>query len=191
MSMQDSVNWIDSRQQVLFEQLMQLSEINSGTQNLAGLDKIAAQFESLFAPLADEVEVLESRPLDRIDIEGNAITESFGKVLSFSKRATAPYKILLCGHMDTVFPADHLFQSPERVDPGTLRGPGVADMKGGILVMLTALESRRAAARPRQPQGAAGGPAAAQLGADTGGLRQVGKGAAEDPGRGGTTDGRM
>ncbi len=141
MILQDSVNWIDSRQDSLVKQLMGLSEINSGTQNLAGLNKISTEFVSLFSPLADEVEVLESQPSDRVDIEGNAITEKFGSMLSFTKRASAPFRVLLCGHMDTVFPADHPFQAPERIDQKTMRGPGVADMKGGILVMLTALEA--------------------------------------------------
>jgi len=141
MSVSDSVNWIDSRQDILVEQLMHLSEINSGTNNLAGLNKVSAEFVSLFSPLADEVEVLESQQADRVDIEGNAVTETFGSILSFTKRASAPFKVLLCGHMDTVFPQDHPFQVPERVDQATMRGPGVADMKGGILVMLTALEA--------------------------------------------------
>jgi glutamate carboxypeptidase len=42
--------------------------------------------------------------------------------------------------MDTVFPADHHFQTLRWLDDGTLNGPGVADMKGGIAVMLAALK---------------------------------------------------
>ncbi len=41
--------------------------------------------------------------------------------------------------MDTVFPADHAFQRLRWLDAETLNGPGVADMKGGIAVMLHAL----------------------------------------------------
>jgi glutamate carboxypeptidase len=47
-------------------------------------------------------------------------------------------QIALTGHYDTVFPASHPFQSPWR-EGELLRGPGVADMKGGIAVMLAAL----------------------------------------------------
>jgi glutamate carboxypeptidase len=48
-------------------------------------------------------------------------------------------QVLLTGHMDTVYGADHPFQALEWLDERTLRGPGVADMKGGLAVMLAAL----------------------------------------------------
>jgi len=54
-------------------------------------------------------------------------------------RPQANRRILLTGHMDTVFPADHAFQRLRWLDAETLNGPGVADMKGGIAVMLHAL----------------------------------------------------
>ena len=45
------------------------------------------------------------------------------------------------GHMDTVFGADHAFQETRWLEDGVLNGPGVADMKGGIAVMLAALKA--------------------------------------------------
>lgn len=141
MKLTDSLDWIESRQSELLEQLMQLSGMNSGTSNLSGLNKIADEFVSLFSPIADKLEILESDTLEQVDHEGNAGTKNYGKVLSFSKRPDAPVKVLLCGHMDTVFSEEHQFQSPERVSEDSIRGPGVADMKGGILVMLTALQA--------------------------------------------------
>jgi glutamate carboxypeptidase len=50
-------------------------------------------------------------------------------------------QLLLTGHMDTVYGADHPFQELDWLDQVTLRGPGVADMKGGLAVMLAALEA--------------------------------------------------
>jgi glutamate carboxypeptidase len=56
-------------------------------------------------------------------------------------RPEAPIQVLLSGHYDTVYDVDHPFQSCSQPDPETLRGPGVADMKGGIVVMLAALQT--------------------------------------------------
>jgi glutamate carboxypeptidase len=56
-------------------------------------------------------------------------------------RPTAPAQLLFTGHMDTVFAADHPFQETRWLEEGVLNGPGVADMKGGIAVMLAALKA--------------------------------------------------
>src|SRR5205085_3127348 len=52
-----------------------------------------------------------------------------------------PVQLLFTGHMDTVFAADHAFQETRWLEDGILNGPGVADMKGGISVMLAALKA--------------------------------------------------
>lgn len=135
------LNWIDSRKEFLLDTLMQLSAINSGTGNLTGLHDTQNALHSLFSPLADEVELDDSASVERTDHLGISSTQHYGKIISFSKRKKAPFQVLLSGHMDTVFPQEHSFQSPEKIDDHLLKGPGVADMKGGILVMLTALEA--------------------------------------------------
>jgi glutamate carboxypeptidase len=61
-------------------------------------------------------------------------------------------QLLFTGHMDTVYGADHPFQSVAWRQDGVLGGPGVADMKGGIAVLLAALRAVEAS------------PAAADLG---------------------------
>ncbi|HYZ49035.1 MAG TPA: hydrolase, partial [Sphingomonas sp.] len=61
-----------------------------------------------------------------------------------------PVQLLFTGHYDTVFGADHSFQTLRWLDDGRLNGPGVADMKGGLALMLAALkavETTPAAAR--------------------------------------------
>jgi glutamate carboxypeptidase len=50
-------------------------------------------------------------------------------------------QLLFTGHMDTVFGPDHAFQQTRWLEDGVLNGPGVADMKGGISVMLAALKA--------------------------------------------------
>ena len=64
-----------------------------------------------------------------------------GQHLHLTVRPEAPLQILLTGHMDTVFAVDHPFQALTWLDAGTLGGPGVADMKSGIAVMLAALRA--------------------------------------------------
>ncbi|MCX6956292.1 MAG: hydrolase, partial [Verrucomicrobia bacterium] len=55
-------------------------------------------------------------------------------------RPAAPLQLLFSGHYDTVYGADSSFQRCTLLDPDTLRGPGVSDMKGGLLVILAALQ---------------------------------------------------
>jgi glutamate carboxypeptidase len=74
-----------------------------------------------------------------IAADGSAFEKPHGQHLVVRVRPDANRRILLTGHMDTVFPADHAFQHQRWLDEETLNGPGVADMKGGIAVMLHAL----------------------------------------------------
>ena len=150
MSFKESCKWIDSRQEDLLSNLMRLSEINSGTSNLEGIRTVADYFRSYFSGTADSISEIQSQSREHTDISGNKIKEEFGNLLSFKKRTEAPIQVLLAGHMDTVFPLSHSFQTPKKLDENTLLGPGVADMKGGILVMLTALQAYEASNHSNQ-----------------------------------------
>ncbi len=136
-----SLQWIDQRQQVLLSELLQLSEINSGTFNLPGLNQTRDAFSELFTSTQAKLKIEKSARAQRTDLSGAIVTEEYGDILHFQKRPEAPLQVLLVGHMDTVFPLDHSFQCPSLINAETLQGPGVADMKGGILVMLTALQA--------------------------------------------------
>lgn len=145
MIVNDALAHIAAQKESMLEKLLALSALNSGTENIPGLEQMLEEFKQLFSPIADEIETLDPQSHDRVDHEGVKHTEKYGKILSVKKRTDAPVKVLLCGHMDTVFPSDHPFQQPQMIDNNTLRGPGVADMKGGLLVMLTALNAFEAA----------------------------------------------
>jgi glutamate carboxypeptidase len=69
------------------------------------------------------------------------VARPVAEALSIRKRPDAPLQILLVGHMDTVFAVDDAFQKPRYVSETILNGPGVADLKGGLVVMLKALEA--------------------------------------------------
>ncbi|WP_296720374.1 hydrolase [Erythrobacter sp.] len=123
----------------MLEQVQAWSAINTGTGNLAGLAAQAAALAEAFATLPGTIELVDPAPVTAIAADGTAFDKPHGQHLIVRVRPQANRRILLTGHMDTVFPADHAFQSRRWLDDDTLNGPGVADMKGGIAVMLHAL----------------------------------------------------
>ena len=124
--------------------------VNSGTRNLAGLATMAALLSDAFAGLPGDLSLVDPVPVESVGPDGAVSTIDHGKHLHLSVRPEAPVRMLLTGHMDTVYPVDHAFQTLRWQDDGHLNGPGVADMKGGLAVMLAALsavEASGAAAR--------------------------------------------
>lgn len=118
--------------------------VNSGTGNLAGLKTIAGMLADAFAVLPGTVRLVAPDPVESVDAAGQVQTIVRGDHLHVRVRPDAPVQLLLTGHMDTVFPADHPFQSLTWREPGVLNGPGTADMKGGIAVILAALTALEA-----------------------------------------------
>lgn len=92
-----------------------------------------------FSTLDADIETVPSDPRPAVTREGEKIEQPLGDMLRIVKRPQAAVRVLLTGHMDTVFAADHPFQSEKMIDEDTLNAPGAADMKGGLLVMLNAL----------------------------------------------------
>ncbi len=115
--------------------------VNSGSRNLAGLENMAALLADAFCALPGELRLLDPAPVDAIDGDGRAVALEHGRNLHLKVRPEAPVQLLLTGHMDTVFGADHAFQSIRETGRGILNGPGVADMKGGLALMLAALQA--------------------------------------------------
>lgn len=115
--------------------------INSGSSNLDGLKAMHGALAEAFSELGAEVETVPSHPHPIVTREGETVEQPVGDMLRLVKRPQAPVRVLLTGHMDTVFGADHPFQSEKFLDDDTLNAPGAADMKGGLLVMLNALKA--------------------------------------------------
>ena len=115
------------------------SAINSGSRELAGLARMAQALEPALAALPGDLErvALALTPVVRAD--GAVAETEHGVALRVRVRPEAPLQVALTGHYDTVFSSASPFQAPIRLDAETLNGPGVADMKGGIAVMLAAL----------------------------------------------------
>jgi len=123
----------------MLAQVQAWSAINTGTGNLPGLAQQAAALAEAFGVLPGTVELVDPAPVTAVAADGTAFDKPHGQHLVVRVRPQANRSILLTGHMDTVFPADHAFQHQRWLDDATLNGPGVADMKGGIAVMLHAL----------------------------------------------------
>ncbi|BBC72566.1 conserved hypothetical protein [Altererythrobacter sp. B11] len=117
------------------------SAINSGTRNLAGLAVQAGELADAFATLPGEVVLHDPAPVTAVDGEGREVELEHGRHLTLSVRPEAERRLLLTGHMDTVYPPDHPFQQGRWLDADTLNAPGAADMKGGIAVILAALQA--------------------------------------------------
>lgn len=113
--------------------------INTGTGNLEGLARQADALAEAFGALPGEIELREPAPVTAIDASGREIERAHGRHLVLSVRPEAERRVLLTGHMDTVYPADHPFQAAVWCDDDTLNAPGAADMKGGLAVILHAL----------------------------------------------------
>jgi len=118
--------------------LVRWAEINSGFDHAAGLARMLEALEHAFVPLP-------ARSTRLAPAHG-----ALSPTLSVRCRPEAPLQILLSGHYDTVFGANDAFQHCRPLAGDCINGPGLADMKGGIAVMLaalTAFETHPAAAQ--------------------------------------------
>jgi glutamate carboxypeptidase len=125
----------------MLAQVERWAAINTGTRNLDGLRAVARLLADEFATLPGEVSLVSGDPVESVAADGRISTIMHGDHLHLRVRPDAAVQMLFTGHMDTVFAADHPFQTMQWLEPGVLNGPGVADMKGGIAVMLAALKA--------------------------------------------------
>jgi glutamate carboxypeptidase len=111
--------------------LQRLVDQNSGTRNVEGVRAVATMMEAELVPLGFTVRWV---PMPATGRAGHLLAEHKGK----------GRHILLIGHLDTVFEKDSPFQKMERRGD-TVIGPGVSDMKGGLVIMLSALRAMKEA----------------------------------------------
>ena len=111
--------------------LKETVDINSGTMNFAGVRRVGAVFEREFKDLGFTTQW----------IDGAGFHRAGHLVASRGKRGP---RIVLIGHLDTVFADDSPFQSLQLTGPRAGSGPGSTDMKGGDVIMVHALRALRA-----------------------------------------------
>jgi len=119
---------VDSHRDESLALLERLVNINSGTMNFAGVRQVSDVLRAQFDALGFKTRWVEGAAFNRA---GHLVAEHPGP---------GP-KILLIGHLDTVFEPSSPFQKFERVNDSTARGPGVIDMKGGDVILLYALRA--------------------------------------------------
>lgn len=139
--LQPILRWIEEQQSEMATLLIQWASINSGSSNLSGLEHMLKEIVSAFNPFKAEKSSISLPDAPAWDSFGNREIRSLGRALLIRNRRKAPLRILLGGHMDTVFASSSKFQSCRRISNDQLEGPGVADMKGGLIVMLYALKA--------------------------------------------------
>lgn len=135
----DALQWIDEQLPAQRAELLQLCALNSGSFNAAGVDAVGERMRQRYAPLGAEVEQLELQAFRSTADDGSSRERPIGRALRLRKRPDAPLRVFFCGHMDTVYAVDSAFQHTVVQGEDRLNGPGVADLKGGLLVMWAAL----------------------------------------------------
>ena len=114
--------------------------INTGSWNTKGLNRLAPTLASAFSALDADISQRDSESFEIVGQNGAPETFKTGPVLEICARPEAPVQVIMSGHYDTVFPPG-TFEQIVRIDEHRLNGPGVADMKGGISIMLGALQA--------------------------------------------------
>lgn len=106
--------------------------INSGTHNFAGVRAVGDLFRKEFDALGFKTTWIDGTPFKRA---GHLVADHPGK---------GP-RMILIGHLDTVFEKDSPFQAFRKIDDKTATGPGIIDMKGGNVIIVAALKALEAA----------------------------------------------
>ena len=126
------VRAVDSHNAAALALLVQVVNINSGTLNLAGVRQVGDIFRAQFDSLGFTTRWVDGSAFHRA---GHLVAEHPGP---------GP-KLLLIGHLDTVFEPTSPFQHFRMIDDSTATGPGIIDMKGGDVIALYALRALKTA----------------------------------------------
>ena len=135
------LTWLDQQQGEMLEAIIELCNINSNTINLAGIELVKERLISHFESLGGDLRLIDTDPMTSIGDDGCRSKQPLGEIIHIVKHPNASKKVMLCIHMDTVYSQNDEFQTCQMTDGGQLNGPGVADAKGGLIVMLYALKT--------------------------------------------------
>jgi len=125
MQLTDLPGWVDSEKAAIESTLRQLVEINTFTANHAGVDEGMDILSQIAQDMGFRVETIQARH----------------RLIRVGKQNGHKPRVLLISHMDTVFPPDGDFLHYEPLGDGFVQGPGVGDIKGGMLIGLWAMKA--------------------------------------------------
>jgi glutamate carboxypeptidase len=129
MALPASISTLPSRANEWRDLLIRWCNQNSGSDNFAGLAAMLELLHAAFSQLPGAV------------VERVTLVNTPARALRAKVRPAAPTQLFFSGHYDTVYGANDPFQTCTQLTTETLRGPGVIDMKGGLVVMLAALHA--------------------------------------------------
>lgn len=127
------ISAVDNHSQRAINLLKESVNINSGTMNFEGVKEVGSLFQNELDKLGFQTELTNGSAYGRA---GHLIAKKTGK--------KGP-KFLLIGHLDTVFELDSPFQNYNMINDSIIKGPGVADMKGGDVIIILAMKALKEA----------------------------------------------
>jgi glutamate carboxypeptidase len=128
------LRWTETHEAEAIGLLETLVNQDSGTFDPAGVNRVADRLAETYAALGFSVR--------------RHVQEGYGDHLEARREGGSARALLCLGHLDTVFPAGAAAVRPFRIEGRRATGPGVADMKGGLTVLLFALRALRDTASP-------------------------------------------
>lgn len=132
----DAVLWrVKQERAPMLDTMKQLVEIESGSSDIEGLDRIRDVVAKRFGALGAKVEIVDPET----PAPGVGIPKQIGKIVRATFTGKGTKKILLLAHMDTVYPRGMLEKQPFRVESDKAWGLGIADDKHGVALIAHAM----------------------------------------------------
>ncbi|WP_299981073.1 M20 family metallopeptidase [Desulfobacula sp.] len=122
-------HYIETRHEKFVTDFQTIVNIDSSSDNKDGIEKVARFFEDRFRNIGLDTEISF--------LGKNKVPCLYAE----HKQENKPFDIMFLGHMDTVFPTGEVEKRPFSIKGNKAFGPGVCDMKGGLLVVLHVLET--------------------------------------------------
>ncbi len=140
-TIQSAHDWLSTQRNSMVADLIELANVNSGSSNLAGLRQVACKIENWIDFRSTSFAAIGLPTRRSLGDRGETVEHATGDLLAWHFQPNATRRILLGIHYDTVYGVDDPLQRCSWRSTSQLAGPGVADAKGGIIVMRYALQA--------------------------------------------------